>query len=224
MSESTYNPNDPAFLASRSLDETLDDADQERLRDVRSADASVETEARQLAAVDALVRKWSESDAYGTPDAFVESVLGRIVDEHDEKNHALDQRIRDWAGNVPQVDARAFVNGVRRRMERGHGQRRRRPMLFRLGVPLAAAASIALALSAGLWFRSARRPLVEVSIGRMALGHKGHASDLGGASGVVVFDRTIVAGRTKERNSVGVAFAMIGADPVPLGSQEVPPL
>ncbi len=143
MSEQTYNPNDPLFLASRSLDETLCEPDRRRLDDWLAGSESAAQELARLGAVDRLVHQWGQAKVVEGQTNLAKSVLDRISqDAQCEPADSVDGLLEQWGRSQPEIDWNQFSSAV---MTKVRAERRRRivtRLTFRLGAPLAAAALV----------------------------------------------------------------------------------
>lgn len=214
MTDDTYNPQDPAFLASRSLDEVLSDADAERLQAWLQASPQAERMFEEWRTVDAAVKQRCGDVVEVDETAFVESVLGRIAEQHDHTDEALDAALRTWRDDRVELDDAAYVDKVRSRLGARDNRTAYRPFLHSIRRPLAAAAVVALILTGGWWLAFSSRPVVEVSFERMAAHTNTSIRETAHArtDRVVIFDRTTPTPTARPPSEPGVAFAVIGID------------
>ena len=148
MSDSKYNPCDPLFLLSLSLDGELTPAQREQLDAALAASAGLRAEAEQLRAVCKLIQAWGAQ----TPNVDAENLGGEFaahLAESDGTDSAelagVDDLLRRWSQPEPEVDWERFHGAV---MKNIAAERHVAPVwgrILRLGTPLAAAAAIALA-------------------------------------------------------------------------------
>lgn len=220
MSDSNDNPNDPAFLASRALDESLPAAAKARLDEALDASEDVRSLAMQMEAVDRLVKKWGRQ----SPDidwACHEKLIKARVEAIGEEDqlHGVDDLIAKWA-SPPPIDEHRFESAVMNRIRRERPAIRRR-ILFRIGVPLAAAAAVAIVATGMLWPSLSTQPMVQVDIGPP----KQFASSDAARTAVafVSFDRTPRLRDITERRPV-LSFLAVGSGPSSRMMEESPPL
>jgi len=221
MKELPCNPDDPAFLLSRSLDEALSAADLEKLDRALAASASLREEAERLRALDGIVKRWGARPPQLDWHHHAELTAEMLApDTEADKLDRLDRLLGDWAGVAPTIDEKAFAEAV---MTRVRGQRKRawQSMIFRIGVPLAAAAAIMLALTARMWVEPRAEPAMTIELGPLAMADSGPAQH----GPVVVFggkDEPPTAPRAGASSS-GVSFMAIGVSRVNVGTAMVPP-
>jgi len=149
-------------LLSDRLDGVLDAEQQAELERLLAADAEGAEAVDQYARLDALLQQWRAVQ----PDVDWQTVRERIraaIDETDDAawtvaDAKLDDILAQWAGPVPAVDwdrlRSRYSEAVRREAERdallepvgGGAVHRRLQWTLRVGLPLAAAAAIALAV------------------------------------------------------------------------------
>ncbi|MCH8149886.1 MAG: hypothetical protein IH987_18215, partial [Planctomycetes bacterium] len=140
MSDSKYNPNDPAFLASRALDESLPVAVKAMLDE---ATQEVSTLGEKMEAVDRLVKKWGRPCPdidWATYQKLVTARVESIGDE--DRQECVEGLLAKWA-KAPPLDEHRFESEVMNRI-RGKRSERLRRVLFRIAAPLAAAAAIGI--------------------------------------------------------------------------------
>ncbi len=224
MTDTPYNPDDPAFLASRSLDEELSAAERQRLDDAMAASQSLRGEAEGLRAIDGLVKKWGQAEVEPDWAAYAKLIEAKAFAEPDvERDHKLDELLEGWADDRAVIDEKAFTAAV---MVKVQAQSRRvwpRGLIFRLGTPLAAAAAVALVVTATLMYRSSPAPHVEVLI-RSRLSAIESPSETTRVA-IVSFRREPVPGYAPETTSPGISFMVVGASPLAQDlSNEAPPI
>lgn len=221
MSEPTYNPDDPAFLASRSLDEDLPESEQRRLDHSLSVSDSLRREAEQLRVVDQLVKRSGAEEVDIDWDAYADLVVANALAGQDEEGDGkLDDLLERWGSRQPEADSEAFTAAVMARIE--PKRRRLRPnLIYRIGAPLAAAAAVALAVTASFWVRSLHAPVSEVVIGRLV---ETVASAPSPPRTAVVSFRREPAEAAAQTATPGISFMAFSAIPAPKEwSDEAPP-
>ena len=220
MSDSNDNTNDPAFLASRALDESLPAAAKARLDEALDASEDVRSLAMQMEAVDRLVKKWGRR----SPDidwACHEKLIKARVEAIGEEDqlHGVDDLIAKWA-SLPPIDEHRFESAVMNRIRRERPAYRRR-VLFRIGVSLAAAAAIAIVATGMLWPSLSTQPMVQVDIGPPEWFASSDAART--AVAFVSFDRTPRPRDIADRRPV-LSFLAVGSSPSGRLIEESPPL
>lgn len=224
MSETPYNPDDPAFLASRSLDEELSASDRRRLDEALAASESLRAEVEGLRAVAGLVKRWRTGEVsldWAAHGRLIEArALAGPQGEHD---HKLDELLVQWADHRVEIDEGAFTAAVMARVSPRPRRVWRRNLVLRLGAPLAAAAAVAIVVLGTLRFWASPGPRVEVSIGPRAIVVD---SATGGTRvALVSFRREPGPGYRPEPTSPGMSFMAVGVSPSAEDwSDELPPL
>lgn len=225
MSEASYNPNDPAFLLSRSLDEDLPDHEQRRLDEALASSESLRSEAMQLRAVDRLVTRWGARPAGLDYEHHAALVVAQAAGEEDvEVLRKVDQLIERWGSRGVPYDEEQFTAAVIGKVARETGRTTRRGLVFRLGAPLAAAAAIAFAVTSGVWWPSHPKTLCIVELGPSATALAPRTNADGGPGAIVSFGRAPigeVAGSPVQR---GISFGTVGSTPPFARPGESPPL
>jgi hypothetical protein len=229
VSENQYNPNDPAFLMSRSIDEPLDEQEKQRLADAINHAVDLREELEAFRGVDRVVKQWGGKHVAVGADRFVNNVLTRLADETDQADDEVDRILTQWGQYAPEVNEQLFVEAVLTRAKAKRLGLGLRPLVFRIGLPLAAAAAIALAVTAGLWFD--RDFALNAPVSKVHYAALDSATDvevtMGAApraSRVVVFDRTAVASVSRTDNGRGVSFIVVGSSPIDSDMADLPPL
>lgn len=147
MSDTPYQPNDPLFLLSRGLDEPLTAEEQKALdRALENGDLSPD-DARDLRAVDALLRRW-KAVSIMTADLSA-SVMARLDEKSEAGDDALDDILAALDADEPRIDWNRFHHGVMEKVFLARPQWVR--PLLRIGAPLALAACLAFAAWLSLW-------------------------------------------------------------------------
>ncbi len=220
MSASNLNPNDPAFLASRALDESLPVSAKAGLDQALDASEDLRTLAKQMEAVDRLVKNWGRR----SPDidwAFHEKLIKARVEAigEDDRLDGVDDLIAKWA-SPPPIDEHRFESAVMNRIRRERPAIRRR-ILFRIGVPLAAAATVAIVATGMLWPSLSTQPMVQVDIGPPERFVSSDSART--AVAFVSFDRTPRLRDITEPRPV-LSFLAVGSGPSGRMMEESPPL
>lgn len=158
-----YDPNDPAFLISRRIDGDLTEHERNLLGDMLANSEALRDDAERLTAVHELIRRWAVATTQPDSDRLHDAVIARVADT--DNLGPVDRVIRRWALAEPNVDLRAFRAGVMARIKSTVPGRARSRILLRLGLPLAAAAAIVMAVTAHVWTLPGRGPTSRVVIG-----------------------------------------------------------
>jgi len=224
MTDCRYNPDDPEFLASRSLDEDLSESDRKRLREALEASEALRREAEKLRTLDKLVKRWGGEEVELDWNAHAELAVAKAMAERDEETGGkLDHLLQCWGDKRVEIDEEAFTQAVMARVRPQKTRQPRRNLVFRLRAPLAAAAALAIAVTAAYWARSLPSPRVLVSIG--------HKAPMVGSSpaptrpSIVSFSREPIEMLASRTERVGISFMDIGAGAAPEEWQdETPPL
>ncbi|UCC31362.1 MAG: hypothetical protein JSU86_03615 [Phycisphaerales bacterium] len=225
MSEASYNPNDPAFLLSRSLDEDLPDHEERRLDEALASSESLRSEAMQLRAVDRLVRRWGARPAGLDHEHHAALVVAQAAGGEDvEALRKVDQLIERWGSRGVPYDEERFTAAVIGKVARETGRTSRRGLVFRLGAPLAAAAAIAFAVIGGVWWPSHRQAVCVVELGPIATALAPHTNADGGSGAIVSFGRAPIGEVTGSPVQRRISFGTVGATPPAALPAESPPL
>jgi hypothetical protein len=181
MSDQPSHPRDVEFWLRRLAEGDLTADETRRLGEAMAESESLRRAVEQDRALDGLLRRWAIAGPAPVADEFADGVLARIRpggenavapspvaaespgDREDRRDAALDVLLARWARTAPAVGAASVADRVRTALETGEvaaGPRRPGPprragrrLVIRIGLPLAAAAVVLLALTATLWFR-----------------------------------------------------------------------
>jgi anti-sigma factor RsiW len=210
MSEQPYQPDDPAFLASRALDGDLSEPERQRLEEALATSKELRAEVEQLRKVDQLVKRWGGADVELDWATYGKLVRARAESDADEGDLGrVDQLIERWGRERVEFDEAAFTGAVMARVRSEERRPPRRSLIFRIGAPLAAAAAVAIA--AGAWFWASGPHGVD------------RPGEVGHQRLVVVFDHTLVGPITDETKSSSISLLALGAAPMTIEGQESPP-
>ncbi len=224
MSEAPHNPKDPAFLASRALDEALDAESQRALDEALEASAELRMEADQLASVDRLVKRLGEDPVELDWNAYASLISERIAGADDEVVASnVDALVARWGATRVEMDGDGFSASVLQRINATEKRRSQRRFIFRLGAPLAAAAAVAMIVGGTFWLRS--RPRAGVQVVFAPVGMMDVQSGLGHRP-VAVFDRAQVEhgnGKTPILSMLAMGSSPLSADMNEM-DEEAPPL
>jgi len=222
MTADAYNPDDLAFLISRRLDGDLSPTEQRRLGDALAQSESLQAEASKFEAVTHLVERWGKApvDVDWKHHAALTSACVESAD--DERLGQVDDLLSRWRNRNVGVETIDLSTGVLAKIR--SERRRARPyrLVLRLGVPLAAAAAIALAVTVSTWFTPPRNPIHQVAIGPSswpaAVAERGIESRV-----VVSFAQSGEAANTRQ-TPPAIGFATIGVEPLGSAGEEIAPL
>jgi len=222
MTADAYNPDELTFLISRGLDGDLSANERRRLEDGLSQSESLRSEASKFEAVDRLIQRWGQKPVevdWIHHAALTSACAGSADDEPLGKVDELLRQWRDRSVGIEDIDLTANV------LSKIHSERRRATpyrLVLRLGVPLAAAAAIALAVTVTTWFAPARDPICRVAIGPSSW--SATDTERGVESRVVVAfaPSDELAGTLQAPPAIG--FATIGVEPLGSAGEESSPL
>lgn len=225
MSDTPYNPDDPALLISRGMDQDLSEAEQRRLDEALAESPALRAEAEQIRAIDALVKRWAARSAEVESTPFVETVLAAVELEDDHDLRQIDRWLRGFGRDELNVDSEEYTAEVLAKLKSRQRRPQRRPLVFRLGVPLAAAAALAFAVTAPRWWPLAdTQPRCRIEIARGAFMSDGDVDPSGRAAAVVTIARLPRKLASAQSTRSGVSLVAFGSEPVADAFEEVPPL
>jgi anti-sigma factor RsiW len=162
MSDEGYNPDDPLFALSRSLDEKLPEGERRRMDEALAASEALRAEAESLRATDRLVKRWASAAPeldWGRHAALIEA---QAPDDDSEELNRLDRLLERWGRTVPPLDEGSFTAAVMARVRSERRRAARSSLLYRIGAPLAAAAAVAIAITGSLWLMPSGEPITHV--------------------------------------------------------------
>ena len=223
MTGDAYNPDDPAFLISRALDDDLSEAERRRLDEALGQSESLRSEASKFEAVDRFVQRWGRRSVeldWRSHAALTQASAAEGTGETDSRK--IDELLRRWGGRSDEVEAVDLTVGV---LAKIRGERRRatpQRYLLRIGLPLAAAAAIILTVTTTTWFAPAPQRVCRVAIGP-AVRMTSRAEAAAPSSAVVSFARPAEASAASPRPPA-IGFMTIGVEPIAAGSEESAPL
>ncbi len=213
--EDKYNPNDPAFLASRALDESLTNEQRELLNDLND-------EAESFRSVDDFVKSLRDEKIDIDWATFQQTIQDRITSEYDDAQLDRVDELVQGATELPDSwNEKRFTQGVLQKIESTSQVRHPKLRWMKAMMPLAAAAAIALAVTMMPWQDSTNAPTSIVSIGPSI--HLGHRLPLKNAVALVSFrHEPIAADETASRSRV--SFVSIGSGSMAQSQASAPPL
>jgi anti-sigma factor RsiW len=222
MTADAHNPDDLAFLISRGLDGDLSPAERRRLDEVLSQSESLRSETSKFGTVDRLIQQWGQKPVeldWKHHAALTSASAGSTDDERLGKVDDLLRRWRDRSVGIEGIDLTTIVL-AKIRSERHRATPYR--FVLRLGVPLAAAAAIALAVTVTTWFAPARDPICRVAIGPSSW--SATVIERGVESRVVVSFAQSDEVASALQAPAAIGFATIGVEPVGSTGEESSPL
>ena len=163
MSEVPYNPDDPIFLLSRSLDEELSGAEREKLDRALASSGALRAEADRLRRLNELIQRWGERPVQVDWVNHAAHTKARLIDDGQaEKLEKVDQLLGRWASQTVSIDEEAFTAAVMASVRAERKTPSWHSVVFRLGVPLAAAAAVVFAVVGTSWFtpESSAKPTI----------------------------------------------------------------
>ncbi len=228
MSDVPYNPDDPTFLLSRSLDEELTKTEQQKLDHALASSEAFRTEADRLRHLNQLINRWGAKPVALDWEHHAALTEAQLIGTGDaDKLVKVDQLLGQWASQTVSIDEEAFTTAVLARVRAEQKTKPWHQVIFRLGVPLAAAAAVAFAVTAILWHRPDSRSALTIEIGPplVMVTPSDHSADR--REPVVTFgqeeDPQEVTAVSSARTSSGVSFIAIGATRISIGAASVPP-
>jgi len=214
--------NDPLFLFSRGIDEALTEEEQQRLDAAGAAREGFVREAGSLQKVDALVRRWAIDPGISTPDEFEAGVMANLVENGRDADLAgVDRSIAEWGKAHPRFHGLDLVHTVVQGVAQ-HERARSLRWTFRIGLPLAAAACVALAFI-GLTGLERAAPVNTVLVGPIAAVADAESFEAS-RSRVVLFERNAVAMKSAGREELAIAIISVGSVAIEETVEEAPPL
>lgn len=159
---------DLLFLVSRELDgDDLTTAEREVLARALEESGDLRLAAEQFRRVDRLVQRWAQSQPDVNADTVLAHSVGSVLPDAPQSDEdEIDHLIGRWASTRIRTDESRYTAEVMRRVRAAAPQRSIRPRLFRLGVPLAAAAAVGFAVIGQFWPTSTPAPRSTVLIAR----------------------------------------------------------
>ena len=221
MSEAPYNPDDPAFLASMALDEVLAAEERRKLEELLAASETLRGESEGFRAIDRL-KRWAAGPVELDWDAHAALSAARAAGDDDEQDlREVDRLLERWGRAPAVVDEDAFVASIMARVAPRSTRSRRRQMVFRIGLPLAAAAAMAIAVTGVFWSPAAPQAVVQLAKGPVPPVSYDPVEPTRVA--LAVFDRAPL-NRDGPGGVSTISFIAVGAAPVEEWIEESPPL
>jgi len=212
----SYNPNDPGFLLSRRIDRDLSPDDGERLEACLRASPQLRRNAEQLEAVSRLVARWAQRRADIDADVLAKLTHAQTASHAADADLArVDRLLHRWGadpGTADEVDLTARVLDQIRSRRLAAPVRR---LVFRLGVPLAAAAAVAIAVVGTMWFPARPQAVCQVTLADST----SQSISTREAPQVVVSFAPFVAETPLIETGPVMGYMTLGAENVPLGDE-----
>jgi len=235
MCEPEYNPDDPLFLFSRSLDEAPQDQERSaasRLHEVLDMSPSPRAEAEELRALYRLIARWARQPVELDWDNHAALIQARIEHGTDaDRLEQIDRLIERWGRETAPLHGDVFTEDVMARLAPKRGRITWPGRVLRLGVPLAAAAAVALVVFGMMWFTPAPEPFVRVVYEPWSSGSAGSIKpedghrDSGRTSRVVVsYARTLDDEEMAMRAPSEVSLGAVGSGSPGTWTEELPPI
>jgi hypothetical protein len=203
------NWNDPLFLVSRSIDGDLSASEQVRLDEVLAASAELGLDAEKLRRVAGLVESRRAAAAQIDWEIHGQLILAQISEEKLDLA-GVDSVLQQWSARTPQYDERDLARNVMAQIAPAR-QRRRSAWraTLRLGAPLAAAAAVALAVTA-TWFA----PATKSSMMAVTIVQIGPPEDFGRPSSETIVSFAKPAASVVDANeSLSFGYMTLGSSP-----------
>ncbi len=219
-SEDNDNPNDPEFLASRALDESLTDQQRQLLSDHLG-------ELDELRRIDALVQSLRDEKVDIDWAAFQQTIQDRITCAYDDAELERVDEIVECATEVPATwDEKRFTQDVLQLIESNTQLRPSSLRWMKVAMPLAAAAAIALMVTIAPWQNRPAKPISIVAIGPSIRSGTVPANvlSLDNAVALVSFRREPIVADNLANSRSRVSFVSVGAEPVSRRLRAAPPL
>ena len=216
MSDAPYDSDDLSFLLSRRLDGDLGSDEQRRLDEELGRSKVLRQEARDLESVDRLVKRWGRTQVELDWEAHAALTVAEATGETaDPALSKVDALLRRMGGTAPELDWDRFGASV---LSRTHGRPNAsttppRRLIFRLGIPLAAAAAVLITVTTTLWRAPSDARENIIVIGPVARVTGWDSSPTAEPILEVRFGRN--PQRAAPSRSSRVAFVSVGADPLP---------
>ncbi len=165
MNTPNFQPDDPGFLISRALDGDLTPSEREQLEQALRESPDLRRQADELGAADRLVRRWGHPGVDLDWETHAALTSANAAAQGDvEVLAGVDVLVRRWAEREPGVDLDAFTARVLTKIKEEKRASRMSRVVYRIGLPLAAAAAIAVALVGRDWFAPSRQQVCDVTI------------------------------------------------------------
>ncbi len=224
MGDATYNPDDPAFLLSRSLDEELTEDEQRRLDEAMASSPPARQEAEKLRALDRLIRRWGAEKVALDWENQRHLIVAEASSEDDAEGLGkVDALIERWGAEVVPFDEDRFTASVMKQVASEPG-RKWRGLILRLGAPLAAAAAIALVVTIGIDRPASRNPISVIEFGsRLAMADP-RTTPIGAPTAIVSFGRLPVEVGEVHADEAVMGFGAVGSTAMMTLPGESPPL
>lgn len=223
MNQEPYNPDDLSYLLSRSMDEKLPHKEAARLTDELADSEALREEARQLRALNDLLKESGADAVHVDSPPFAQTVRASVEAENEQESlQQVDDWLARWGEPDVQVDCETFVGGVMERIAPPALARSARRMFFRIAAPLAMAAALYFAFTTTLESPTEHTAVCHVDIARCSEAGERVARNQERTTLVVMFARDQVADAYPLKQRSGIGFVAVGSTAVE--RSESPPL
>lgn len=221
MSDAPYNPSEPLFLLSRSVDERLTEDEQRRLNEALNASAALRQEAEAMRKVAGLIGRWSKEPVELDWRHHAALIASRTDADDEDELGRMDALLQRWGARMPAYDADTLTARVMAGIQSRAPRRTRSSLIFRLAAPLSAAAAIALVVTGLRWFQADVRSVAIIQYGMPVRAARTGESD---ANVTISFRRTPPSADAVAVAAPGFSFISVGATDLPVPAKEIPPL
>jgi hypothetical protein len=149
MKDTTYHPDDPLFLLSRSFDEPLTPKERKVLDCAVAKGELPLDDVRNLRAVDDLLRRWKAVSVVS--EDLADLVLARLNEQSNTADETLDALLASLGVDEPEIDWNQFHRSVMEEVAHARPERFLVRPLIRIGAPLALAACLAFGAWMAIW-------------------------------------------------------------------------
>jgi hypothetical protein len=202
--------NDPRRLLSRELDEALSAEDRLRLEAWLAESEGNRIERDRLAKLSRLLQEWAHPVVTEQQADLADAVHVRLAaNEKNPEFDTVDDALRQWGRDQPEIDWNLYSAQVLIRIKKEQRRKRAARVVFRIGAPLAAAAALVFAWTAGIGVSppGSHSPTPRVVV---RLGPSETAGPAVNSTAVVSFDRESRVVEPKEVKPKGIVLVMAG--------------
>ncbi len=230
MIDETYNPTDPAFLASRALDESLTIEEQSVLDRALAESPALRAEVERLRRASELVGQWAKEAVEIDWETHAKLIAAKVVSDQNTDGDdlsAVDGLLGAWGSQSVALDEDAFTASVLERIAPAESLRpwRLSRMIYRVGATFAAAAVLVLAVSIQFWPTGLPDVVSVVTIGPIAGMREDVARrDEETPRSVVSFSRVETRASTSSPGHSSFRFVSIGVSPHVEVAEDASPL
>lgn len=212
------DPNDPLFLVSRGLDGDLGGDEQLLLEGLLADSESLRAEAEKLRSVSKLMNALGGSEAEVDWKTHEQLVMAQIGAKQTDFS-GVDELLEVMSRRRPVYDERALIAGIMGRIAPAKKQRAWNwRSIARVGAPLAAAAAVALAVTANWFAPVVNMSMSPVTVVQIGPSYSGEATE---SSVVVMFSRQTRTVQAMERTE-SIGYMTLGSTPLIAATEESP--